>query len=113
MLTCSEAPLPSPRARHFERKALTPPSCRPFRGFCQSRRYTMAGRAGPSTGRPLQESVLPVALAVTARLMRPALSPRIDNPRKEPAMNDTDPFFAAYERYREARASLSAGNKKV
>jgi hypothetical protein len=36
-----------------------------FRGY-QSWRSFLAGRAGRSTGLPLQESVLPVALAVTA-----------------------------------------------
>src|SRR5580698_6451703 len=41
-------------------------------------------------GCPLRASVLPVALAVTARLRRPALSTRVDDPRKETAMNDTD-----------------------
>jgi hypothetical protein len=57
--------------------------------------------------------VLPVALPVTARLLRPALSPRIDNPRKETAMNDPDPAFASYDRYREALNKACQGNKAV
>jgi len=43
-----------------------------------------------------------VALPVTARLVRPALSPRIDNPRKETALNNPDPAFASYDRYRDS-----------
>ena len=31
----------------------------------------MTGRAGPSAGCPLRESVLPVSLTVTSRLVRP------------------------------------------
>jgi len=48
----------------------------------KSWRLILAGRAVQSTGCPRQESVLPVSLTVTARLLRPALSPRIDNPPK-------------------------------
>jgi len=55
--------------------------------------------------------VLPVSLAVTARLNRPALSPRADKPRKETVMNDTDTLMSTYERHRQARAKLSEGNK--
>jgi hypothetical protein len=57
--------------------------------------------------------VLPVTLPVTARLLHPALSPRIDNPRKETAMNDPDPAFASYDRYREALGKASQSNKTV
>jgi hypothetical protein len=57
--------------------------------------------------------VLPVALPVTARLVRPALSPRIDNPRKETAVNDPKEFVASYERYREALNKASQHNKQV
>jgi hypothetical protein len=73
----------------------------------------MAGRAVPSTSGPLQESVLPVSLAVTARLVRPALSPRTDQPRKETAMNDTDTVMSDYERERQARVKISEGNKNA
>ena len=55
--------------------------------------------------------MLPVALAVTARLVRPALSPRIDNPRKERVVKDPDSLFSVYGRYRLARAGLSADSK--
>jgi N-glycosylase/DNA lyase len=52
-------------------------------------RCTMAGRAIRSTGRPLQESVLPVPLPVTARLIRPALFSLTDKPGKETDMSYT------------------------
>jgi hypothetical protein len=71
----------------------------------------MAGRAVRSTGGPLQESVLPVPLAVTARLLRPAWSPLTDKPRKESAMNDLHTVISNYEGHRRARAKLSEGNK--
>jgi hypothetical protein len=57
--------------------------------------------------------VLPVSLTVTARLIRPALSPRIDNPRKETAMKNPDEFLASYNRYRKALNQVSQSNKAV
>jgi hypothetical protein len=57
--------------------------------------------------------VLPVALPVTAQLFRLALSPRIDNPRKETAMNNPDRFLASYDRHREALHKASQSNKTV
>jgi hypothetical protein len=57
--------------------------------------------------------VLPVSLTVTARLVRPALSPRIDNPRKETAMNDAETIMTTYDRHRQARKEQSEGNKSA
>src|SRR5580700_10892049 len=71
----------------------------------------MAGRAARSTGGPRQKSVLPVSLTVTARLLRPALSPRTDKPRKETVMNDIDTAMRNYERERQIRAKISSANK--
>jgi len=42
--------------------------------------------------------------SVTSRLIRPALFPRADKPRKETAMNDLDTFMSNYVRYHEPAA---------
>jgi antirestriction protein ArdC len=53
---------------------------------CQLLRYSLAGRAGRSTGRPhhpAARAVLPVPLAVIARLVRPALLFRVTGTNHE------------------------------
>jgi hypothetical protein len=72
------------------------------------------GRARrPVNGLPAPNSVLPVALAVTARLVRPALFPLTDKPREETVMNDLNSQISNYERHREARARISISNKST
>jgi hypothetical protein len=65
---------------------------RPVNGFeCKLPRSSLSAVASPG--------VSFVPLAVTARLSHPALAPRIDNPRKETAMNDPNPAFASHDSY--------------
>jgi hypothetical protein len=49
--------------------------------------------------------------AVTSRLIRPALFPRADKPRKETAMNDLETIMSNYDRHRQALAKINHANK--